>query len=300
MSENQIPTFEEIIEENRQEWLKSINKTNENIFICFDEYMKYRYDFNIFLANKYGIDTNDINKVQEELKKLYQIHYEQYDNLEEAYNLVKSSLGISVTIGHAITSLNQFDTTKTAVDFYLTELYKNYLLLKRQHPNKSVNNFGFSSLYLVIMGKIKENLLKPKIIDVNYVAFRFSDHKPNKQKINYGYLRETINIHWQRLNRGNIISNRNRLNRYDLKFINKHNDIYYDFNVDRITNKSYDFKLKSTGKDIRNELIQNGDRWEVTLKFFKTLKASLQSNKLLENINDVDEKIIVCSYYSYD
>jgi hypothetical protein len=287
---------------NRQDWLKTRKQTNKgkNIIKFFDEFIKEEQDFNIFLANKYNIDTDDINKVQEELKKRYQIQYEQYDNLEEAYNLVKSSLGISVTIGHAITSLNQFDTTKTAVDFYLTELYKNYLLLKRQHPNKSVNNFGFSSLYLVIMGKIKENLLKPKIIDVNYVAFRFSDHKPSKQKINYGYLRETINIHWQGLNRGNIISNRNRLNRYDLKFINKHNDIYYDFNVDRITNKSYDFKSKSTGKDIRNELIQNGDRWEVTLKFFKTLKASLQSNKLLENINDVDEKILVCSYYSYD
>ena len=42
MSENQIPTFEEIIEENRQEWLKSINKTNENIFISKDDILKLK------------------------------------------------------------------------------------------------------------------------------------------------------------------------------------------------------------------------------------------------------------------
>ena len=187
MSKSQIPTFEELLRENYQEWLKSRNKTNENNFLIepYDEFLK---DFNIFLANKYNIF--DVNRVQEKLKEWYQIYCEindtslKIDKNEKIYQLIES-----FDISASDKKLLESDLLR--IKLYLEQFFQGSL----EHPNPVRRTKIYvqpdESIYIHIFKKGKH------ILEV-----RISGHRPevktiyaiNRHKFHYLFIDISITL----------------------------------------------------------------------------------------------------------
>jgi hypothetical protein len=194
MNENQIPTFEEIMNGNRQEWLKTRKQTNKgkNIIKFFDEFIKEEQDFNIFLANKYNID--DISTVREQLKEWYQIYCEINDTsskidenkfqiyIKKIYQLIES-----FDISASDKKLLESDLLR--IKLYLEQFFQGSL----EHPNPVRRTEIYvqpdESIYIHIFKKGKH------ILEV-----RISGHRPevktiyaiNRHKFHYLFIDTSV------------------------------------------------------------------------------------------------------------
>jgi len=223
--------------------------------------------------------------------------FDEYKKLNEA--IIKSSMQFQ-TFGGVIDSPSMLDIWKYNVDRYLNDLYRYYLQLKKQYPRVNEDDFVLASAYLLLAGKITENQ-KTKKIDVQTLGFRFSDHH-SSHNIDFNFLKATITKHWHLINENNVISSRNKINFSNINIINKHpHRKHFDYNVDKITNKSSNFKLKSKGIDISKFLTQNENNWEIDTNVIDSIKILTQSYNLLEsNLITITKQAVFCLAIIYD
>ena len=146
---------------------------------------------------------------------------------------------------------NLFKSIKNNTNRYLNDLYSNFIDLCKQYPPKDYNRFCFSSLYVFVGGEIKKNTRTDKI-NIDGVACRFSDHRATT-KIDLEPLKLAIIKRWEDINDYYSIGYKKEITLLDIDVINilKNNDKkFLDFNVDKITRKTKNFKFKSTGENI--------------------------------------------------
>ena len=146
---------------------------------------------------------------------------------------------------------NLFKSIKNNTNRYLNDLYSNFIDLCKQYPPKDYNRFCFSSLYVFVGGEIKKNTRTDKI-NIDGVACRFSDHRATT-KIDLEPLKLAIIKRWEDINDYYSIGYKKEITLLDIDVINKfknNNKKFLDFNVDKITRKTKNFKFKSTGENI--------------------------------------------------
>ena len=146
---------------------------------------------------------------------------------------------------------NLFIQIKRDINRYLNDLYSGFIYLYRQYPPKDYNRFCFSSLYVFVGGEIKKNTRTDKI-NIDGVACRFSDHRATT-KIDLEPLKLAIIKRWEDINDYYSIGYKKEITLLDIDVTNilKNNDKkFLDFNVDKITRKTKNFKCKSTGENI--------------------------------------------------
>lgn len=146
---------------------------------------------------------------------------------------------------------NLFIVFKSRIHEYLDSLQKSFIDLCKQYPPKDYNRFCFHSLYVFVGGEIKKNTRTDKI-NIDGVACRFSDHRATT-KIHFEPLKLAIIQRWEDINDYYSIGYKKEITLLDIDVINilKNNDKkFLDFNVDKITRKTKNFKCKSTGENI--------------------------------------------------
>ena len=146
---------------------------------------------------------------------------------------------------------NLFIVFKSRIHEYLDSLQKSFIDLCKQYPPKDYNRFCFHSLYVFVGGEIKKNTRTDKI-NIDGVACRFSDHRATT-KIHFEPLKLAIIQRWEDIIDYYSIGYKKEITLLDIDVTNilKNNDKkFLDFNVDKITRKTKNFKCKSTGENI--------------------------------------------------
>ena len=144
-----------------------------------------------------------------------------------------------------------FIVFKTHIHEYLDSLQKNFIYLCKEYPNKHYNRFCFHSLYVFIGGETKKNIDTDQI-NVEAVACRFSDHRATHE-IDFTPLKLPFTKAWDTISKYYSIKYKTKIKLEDIDVINileNYKNGCFDFNVDKITRKTKNFKFKSTGENI--------------------------------------------------